>query len=271
MTKLSVIIPTYKPEDYIYSAIESIKNQNIQDYDIEVIVVLNGEKYPYYDLLNSIKLPFQYKIIYTEIPGVSNARNIGIEVSEGEFIMFVDDDDLLSANYLNSILPNLDNNYTIYVSNVLCFKEGTEYYYKDYIGEFIESIRNKSNNILSFSSLKFRNLLSSCWCKAIPRNIIKDVRFNQNLTISEDALFMFEISKNIRSIVIYDEVYYYRRVRLNSSLNREKKIKTHFYNYFKFNLYLGKVYFNDIRNQSLLFYLNRIAASTKFLINNILK
>src|SRR5690606_25070912 len=137
MVDLSIIIPTYKTGEYFKETIDSIRFQDFSGYDIEVIVVLNGEKEPYLNLLKDIKNDFSFKLIYTSLKGVSNARNIAITEAKGKYLLFLDDDDLLSEKYISTILSNAKNEDTVYVSNMLCFKDGVNEYYKDYVGEFI--------------------------------------------------------------------------------------------------------------------------------------
>lgn len=78
--KISIIIPTYKPDYYIWECLDSIKEQTLDKELFEVLIILNGEKEPYYNnILNYIRKNdlLNFKIVYTEKPGVSNARNIG--------------------------------------------------------------------------------------------------------------------------------------------------------------------------------------------------
>jgi len=268
---LSIIIPTYKTGNYIKETIDSIKCQYFSDYKVEIIIVLNGEKEPYFNLLNDIVKPFSYKIIYTHIKGVSNARNIGIAEAKGRYLMFLDDDDLLSENYINTILDKAIEEDTIYASNVLCFKDGTNQYYKDYIGNFVEQNSKVDQSRGRFRIMKYSKLMSSSCFKLIPKKIIDNTRFNTKLSISEDALFMFAISRNIKNIEVLDGIFYCRRVRINSAMKVKKNKVIHIKNYLKFVSSLTIVYLKNIFKLNFYFYLNRLMASTKFMFNNIAK
>src|SRR5690554_6080123 len=135
---LSIIIPTYKTGEYFRETINSIICQNLSNYKVEIIIILNGEREPYFDFICNVtgSLP-SCKVVYTQIKGVSNARNIGIKESQGKYLLFLDDDDLLSDNYLSTVFSNIKNESTLYISNLLCFKDGEKEYYKDYIGRFV--------------------------------------------------------------------------------------------------------------------------------------
>ncbi len=104
---ISVIIPSYKPDNYIYKCLESVARQDISKQRFEVIIVLNGCNEPYH---TDIKLFLQQKfqgiktfLLQTDVAGVSNARNIGLDNARGEYIAFIDDDDIVSENYLSEL------------------------------------------------------------------------------------------------------------------------------------------------------------------------
>ena len=97
MPKFSIVIPVYNVEDYIERCLESIKKQTFKDY--EVIVVDDGctDK--------SIEIAKQYdvKIIKTEHVSVSEARNVGVKHTKGEYLIFLDSDDYWDKELLNEI------------------------------------------------------------------------------------------------------------------------------------------------------------------------
>lgn len=80
-TKISVIIPTYAPKDYLWECLGSLENQTLSKDEFEVILVLNGEREPYESLIRK-KLPeysFASTLLYSTPNGVSRARNLGME------------------------------------------------------------------------------------------------------------------------------------------------------------------------------------------------
>jgi len=90
MPKVSIIIPTYNRARFLKEAIESVFNQTYLDY--ELIVVDDGSE----DNTKQIITRYKDRLTYTDIPhqGVSKARNTGINLAQGEFICFLDSDDL---------------------------------------------------------------------------------------------------------------------------------------------------------------------------------
>mgnify|MGYP000013529029 CR=1 FL=1 len=83
-TKISVIIPTYAPKDYLWECLGSLENQTLSKDEFEVILVLNGEREPYESLIRK-KLPkysFASTLLYSTPNGVSRARNHGMEKAQ---------------------------------------------------------------------------------------------------------------------------------------------------------------------------------------------
>jgi len=100
---ISVVIPAYNAESYIQSTLDSVFNQTYQN--IEVIVVDDGSNDSTQSILNAY--PHNVVVIKTENKGVSHARNIGIEKAKGEWIAFVDSDDLWLPSKLEKQLSSL--------------------------------------------------------------------------------------------------------------------------------------------------------------------
>ena len=97
--KLSIIIPAYNAEPYIEHLIQRLKPQICDD--IEVLVVDDGSKMPYLP-------PYEWvRVIRQENKGLAGARNTGIENTSGEYIHFIDADDLVPENYVEYILELL--------------------------------------------------------------------------------------------------------------------------------------------------------------------
>ena len=94
MSLISVIIPVYNRLEYIDEAIESILAQTHEDY--EIVVVDDGSTVD----ISSVLTPYMAKIKYVTQAhkGLSAARNTGIDNSKGEYLAFLDDDDLVIPN-----------------------------------------------------------------------------------------------------------------------------------------------------------------------------
>ena len=100
--KFSVVIPVYNLEQYLEQCLESIKGQDFIDY--EVVCVNDGSTDHRRAILEdwSAKFP-QMKVIDRENGGLSAARNTGLEVAQGEYVVFVDSDDWVEPTMLSRL------------------------------------------------------------------------------------------------------------------------------------------------------------------------
>lgn len=254
---ISVIIPTYLPQRYIEECLSSIEHQTIDHNLYEVIVILNGPRMPYKYLQNLLyTYSFKYKLLYTEISGVSNARNIGLDNASGEYVCFIDDDDMISNNYLKELyaIAAVDS---LVVTNVLTFDRTIEYLGKDYLSHAFE----KNKRFESMSFWKKRSFFSSSCCKPIPMAIIKDRRFNRNFSLGEDALFMASISDSVENIILSPQnVIYYRRIRQGSASRRKHSFYESIVNRLRLIGEYVKLYFIVFPHANFFFFLSRVVA-----------
>ena len=103
--KLSIIIPVCNVEQYIGPCLESIYRQGLSDKDFEVIVVNDGSTDNSMKVVEDVQLHHQnIQIIHQDHAGPSVCRNAGMEMAKGEYVLFVDSDDLLMDNGLTLLL-----------------------------------------------------------------------------------------------------------------------------------------------------------------------
>ncbi|GAA4282087.1 glycosyltransferase family 2 protein [Gaetbulibacter aestuarii] len=105
MIKLSVIIPIYNVEEYIVNCIQSVYNQNLDDNEFEIILVDDESPDNSLQLAKSVTRSFNnVKIISQKNKGLGGARNTGIKLAEGRYVLFLDSDDWYLKNSLDYIL-----------------------------------------------------------------------------------------------------------------------------------------------------------------------
>ena len=213
---VSVIIPSYKPSDYLWDCLDSLTLQTIPSEDFEILVILNGCKDPYYTDISvyiNNHLNNNIRLIQTDVSGVSNARNIGLDVANGEYITFIDDDDVVSPTYLACLLG---------VSSPTCIGCANSY-------AFFNDISEKKTNFMSkayeackgtpFSLYAYRKFLSPPVIKMIHKDIIGKARFPLNIRKSEDSVFCLELSPRIKDMKLASETaVYYQRLRPGSAM-----------------------------------------------------
>lgn len=115
MIKLSIIVPIYGVEKYLHKCVDSLLNQDIDNY--EIILVDDGspdacpdicDEYAKHYTLNITHDTPTIKVIHRENGGLSAARNSGIEIAQGKYIMFVDSDDYIEPNVLGGLLSQVE-------------------------------------------------------------------------------------------------------------------------------------------------------------------
>lgn len=264
MIDVSVIIPSYAPEYYIQECLDSVFHQSLQSLKIEVLIVLNGDKEPYYsNIKNIIKdYPKYFKLYYIEDKGVSYARNFALNIAKGKYICFIDDDDIISNNYIyNSHQLIKDKEDAIVVANVRTFSDSLNNLGDDYL-----TLKDSSKLLLT-DKFKYRKYFSSSCCKLIPRALISNNRFNTKFEIGEDCIFMFSISDKINSIILssYDTIYY-RRLRIGSSSRKNDSLNNKYLRYWNTIIEYVHIY-NPFRHNLWLF-LSRLFYPCLFLIKN---
>ena len=103
--KLSIIIPIYNVEKYIRTTIESIYRQNLSNEEFEVILINDGSTDNSLEIINELSIKYNNIIVLTqENQGPSIARNKGISIAKGEYIHFMDSDDIVMDSTLQKML-----------------------------------------------------------------------------------------------------------------------------------------------------------------------
>jgi glycosyltransferase involved in cell wall biosynthesis len=256
---ITIIIPTYRPQEYFYECLCSIKQQNIT-CNYEVIIVLNGEKHPYYEEIKEWIKQLDLsdcRLTHTDIKGVSNARNMALDIAKGDYVTFIDDDDKVSSNYLVSLLELINNNdNTVVLSNSLSFTKN-----KNRIRNHLSIVHDACIKKKKITLLSSRSFFSVVWAKLIPLNIIQHRRFNINFANGEDALFMALISDKIKSIRFANrDVIYYRRIRENSASQRKRSFFSKLKNVINLFLAYCKIYISSLLKYNILFFITRLMA-----------
>lgn len=223
MSEVAIIIPTYKPGRYIEKCFKSIEEQSLTPSSFCVYVGLNGPKTEYESFVKEAlkKFNFNYKYFYLPTVGVSFARNTLIEESSEDYLVFLDDDDEISSNYLENLLA-VTTSTTMGLANVVNFTGKKSNQFENYIGKSFLKLPKKGT-----STYKYRKYFSSPCAKMLHRNMIEQIRFDTKLALGEDGFFMANLSKNVKYFEkCSDDSIYYVNIRpSSSSRNKIDKFK----------------------------------------------
>lgn len=208
--KVSVIIPVYNCAEYIGTTLNSVINQDFDDY--EIIVIDDGSTDSSLEIINETLegCDVCHNIIHQENAGVSVARNNGIHASNGQYLVFVDADDYISENHLSELYnPDYDFSLvqfakkegdSISVPNSFGFNEiSTE--------DFIRKELNMEI-LFNFFQLSYR------------ADVIRDneIYFTPGVVYGEDTEFALKALSCSDRIHISNEVTYYYVQRSDSAI-----------------------------------------------------
>lgn len=270
--KISVIIPTYKPKDYIWECLHSLFMQTFPKEDFELIIVLNGCCEPWKGdierYIDENMAGLNVRLIHTDQGGVSNARNIGLDNAQGEFIAFIDDDDYISPTYLDSLYQNAMGDGTVVLSNAVAFNDGFADIPLPYQMSDVYKQYSGRKNIKLFS--RVRKYFSGPCMKLIPVSVIKDRRFDVRFKNGEDSLFMFMISDKIESLKFSDNsAVYFRRIRKDSAVTSYRSLKEIAQNSMRMIVCYSQIFWCSPADYNFGFYFTRILAAVKTVINKV--
>lgn len=196
---ITVIVPVYNAEAYIGQCVDSILTQTYEK--LEIILIDDGSKDACPEICDAYeKKNARVRVVHKDNGGVSSARNMGLVLATGDFVMFVDADDELPENACQEMLDvAICNDADIvagrYVGGSLKWKT------KDvcFAWNGDEGLRN---------SLLDNPFTYSAWAKLYTRKFVGETRFRENIKINEDSLFIFDLlCKQPVFVCINKEIY----------------------------------------------------------------
>ncbi|MDV7751302.1 glycosyltransferase family 2 protein [Enterococcus casseliflavus] len=214
---LSIIIPVYNVENYIEETLLSIFKAN--SIMVEVIIVDDGSKDGSIKIIEGLSNKFQIKILRQKNSGVSSARNAGLKAAQGEYIMFLDGDDVIGDNLLNNLGEILKFNSDIIIGNRSFFNNKTKELKKvDSIYDSFYSEKEKFLENCISNNIVFWNIGGYI----VKRKILLDnnIFFNESLSSAEDLDFFMRILISSKLIMTSQlQFFTYRLFRENSIMN----------------------------------------------------
>ena len=219
--KVSVIMPVYNVEKYIEMSVQSICAQDFDDY--QVILVNDGT------LDNSVKIveeimkhsEVDYTIINQENKGISGARNSGLKIADGKYVVFVDSDDVVVPQFLKSLYDCCEENglvasFANYEMTRLGNRQG-------------KAIKNYNTVIYDRNRLLYYNMCRSikiCLCATMLQKaflVKNNLRFNEDLRFGEEVDFIWRSFPLIDKMGHIDAPMYKYLMREKSLMTAQSK------------------------------------------------
>lgn len=218
MIKISIIMPVYNTGIYLEEAIKSIQNQSFQEWEL-ICVNNNSSDQKTIEILEEwSNCDERIRVVFEKEKGAGNARNLGLLISEGEYIIFLDADDIFDTSMLEKMYSCIqESKANVCVCGYKTFiddEEGRHIAHHNIIDEFLESDKEQY----------LYNIGTNPWTKLCRTNFLRqnNIQF-QNLNSSNDVYFsvmLLTLTKN--SIVFVNEmlVQYRQNIPGQISSNR---------------------------------------------------
>ncbi|MBD1490989.1 glycosyltransferase family 2 protein [Weissella confusa] len=193
MPKLSIIINAYNVEQYIQQAVDSVLGQSFDDFEVILIDDKSTDKTR--EIITNIRDSRVVKFLQTRNMGLGAGRNFGIDHAKGEYVMFLDGDDILEEDILSQVASNLRDDTDLYIYNYVRFyPDGTNE--KSQLGGEPNQMYVGATN------------------KVYASGVINGVRFAEN-TYFEDTSFALLAYLNARKVAFFEEsLFMYRQGRV---------------------------------------------------------
>lgn len=218
--KISVIVPVYNVEAYLERCVESILQQTYAHF--ELILINDGSTDSSGQICDHLASQYEnIKVYHSENAGVSNARNMGIQLATGSWVTFIDSDDFVTQDYLATLASAVEGlNVGFVIAPLHHIKNGIVTDLPSHSGKTeLWSTEETMKELLMTTRTSFFPV-----AKLFKRDLLADEKFNTNYHLAEDALFLTELLLKTRcSCVFIDKpVYYYdhREGSATTSVNR---------------------------------------------------
>ena len=207
---ISIIIPVYNCEKYLSACLESVLSQSYKNF--ELILINDGSTDSSLDICKSFKKKDKRINVYCiKNSGAGGARNKGLELAKGQYITFIDCDDIVSPDYLSSLLEEMREGIDLSCVKYVNFENEVLFSKK-------QSISRQISGNKAVEDLLLGKLLAGPVCKLYKRELIGNLRF-EKFSVAEDLYFNYNYLKKCGTISLSnEELYGYRRN--NSSLTK---------------------------------------------------
>lgn len=207
MNIVSIIIPVYNQEKYIEETLQSVIHQTYSNW--ECILVNDGSTDNSATIINKfLTQDNRFHFINSENKGVSNARNLALKQVKGDYILFLDGDDLIHPDKLQQAISNFQKN--IDLSIVF----NTTSYFQDNIENTLYPMKIDAG-LLNFTDMMLywnEKIILPIHSAIIKKSLFEGIEFNTDLTAQEDWLVWLRLfQKNPKVLVLDSVLSYYRK------------------------------------------------------------
>lgn len=216
--QFSVIIPVYKAEQTLRRCLDSLLNQ---DYNgVEIILVNDGSPDESGKICEAYQARYSTVHYYSkENGGVSSARNVGLNVAKGEYVLFVDSDDYVTSDYFTALRDLTADRETDWIQFSRTIYDGNVYRHQVYSATGVLSLNDYESAICDAIC---RKTINSPCNKVYRRSIIDHgkLRFDERVSNGEDKLFNIQYALLAKTLCVSDRCLYVVSTENGESLSR---------------------------------------------------
>lgn len=221
---LSVIVPVYNVEEYLPSCLDSILQQSFQN--IEVLLIDDGSSDESGTICDRyVSEDSRVKAFHIPNAGVSNARNFGLQQAKGEWITFVDSDDLIPQySFENSISAAVSDNLDVVMTQMRFNQnpDGTKFV----VPKMVFSVFRREDDV-EFTRKAISNFKLSFLGKIYRRSVLENIRFPEGIPNYEDYVTLWQVAMKCSSYSIINHIGYVARYRLGSASRAHNGLVTY--------------------------------------------
>lgn len=226
--KISIIIPVYNVEKYIEKCLDSVRQQTFEDFECILIddgsTDHSGEICDFY-----VKIDSRFCVFHQKNAGVGAARNYGINVACGEYIVFADPDDYLAKDYFENAVNHIQD-FDMVIYNATYLLDSHEKIITSNISDEItfegENIKDLEKYVLDRDIPNINiPFIGAPWMKVYRKYTIKDygLKFDEGIHPMEDLIFNLCYMQKCNRIRFINKSFYFYRIHNESSMFGTKK------------------------------------------------
>jgi len=215
--KVSVVVPVYKVEAYLNRCVESLLNQTHQN--LEIILVDDGSPDNCPEMCeNWAERDSRIRVVHKENDGLANARNSGLAVATGDYVMFADSDDYLESDMVEFLLRLLSEH------NADVARCG--FFYTMESGGEESASEDESVRVLGrderIIDLAVSGFTGTAWNKLYNAALVKSHPYDKADGCSEDIMHNYRVYRDANRLVVCDVPKYHYVIRSNSTINTSR-------------------------------------------------
>lgn len=221
--KLSIIVPIYNSQLYLRQCLHHLLS--LEDEAIEFILIDDGSTDQSKNICSQfLKLDNRFKYFYKSNGGVSSARNMGLQMAKGEYVVFLDSDDYFSSKLLDALRKMIDQNIVVLILRRYYIERDTYEYNYDFSSNDFKIVSTNLYRISKYISfMEQKKIFASGSGEVLfKREIASGLTFNENISILEDYDFFFKLFAKVQThIYIYDGITTYINDNVVNSLTKK--------------------------------------------------